>query len=115
MSLKALSILGGAAAIYLGTATLIGCPALAKTWTVDDRQVQLMKDINAGQKAGELTLKEAEKLRSDLADVSRKKAKMKAKANGKLTADDKLKLESDINKISTDIRKLKLEKRLQVE
>lgn len=86
----------------------------AKTWTVDERQAQLMQDINNGQKSKELTVKECTKLRSDLADVARKKKKALAKNKQKLTPADIIGLEEDLNKISVAITKLKLEKRTQV-
>jgi hypothetical protein len=86
----------------------------AKTWTVDERQAQLMQDINKGQKSKELTVKECTKLRSDLADVARKKKKALAKNKQKLTPADITVLEEDLNKISVAITKLKLEKRTQV-
>jgi hypothetical protein len=71
-----------------------------------------MQDINAGQKSGGLTLEEASELRSSLSDVSRQKAKMNTKSDRKLTAEDISKLEDSINKVSSSIHKLKLEKRL---
>jgi hypothetical protein len=89
-------------------------PGITKTWTIDERQVQLMQDINAGQKSKELTLKEANKLRSYLADVARKKKKFLKRNANKLTQDDTVILEGDLNKISVNISKLKLEKRAQV-
>lgn len=71
-----------------------------------------MADINEGQKGNQLTKKEADRLRSDLADVSRKKKKMKAKTHEKtLTDDQKRELEGDLNDISVAIQKHKLEKR----
>lgn len=86
----------------------------AKVWTIEARQIQLMADINEGQKGKQLTKKEADHLRSDLADVSRKKKKMKSKAvEGKITEEQKSELEGDLNKISVDIKKLKLEKRAE--
>ncbi|HNB23903.1 MAG TPA: hypothetical protein PKZ32_15915 [Candidatus Melainabacteria bacterium] len=101
------------AALFILIASL-ATEATAKVWTIDDRQSQLMKDINEGQKGKQLTKKEADHLRSDLADVARKKKKMKNKAdNGKLTEDDKKELEGDLNKISDAIHKYKLEKRAQ--
>jgi len=88
--------------------------AKSKVWTIEARQAQLMKDINEGQKGQQLTKKEADRMRSDLADVSRKKKKMKNKADdGKLTEDNKKELEGDLNKISDSIHKYKLEKRVQ--
>ena len=87
----------------------------AKEWSIDDRQQALMQQINEGQKANELTVKEAKKLRKDLANLAKKKANMKAKAenNNTLTKENQTELEGDLNKISVEIQKLKLEKRVQ--
>lgn len=103
-------------AVLLAASLIVGAaaPSFAKTWTVDERQTQLMQDINAGQKSKELTLKEANKLRSDLADVARKKKKFLQKNKNKLSPEDTAILEGDLNKVSVNISKLKLEKRTQV-
>ncbi len=87
----------------------------AKEWSIDDRQQALMQQINEGQKAKELTVKEAKSLRKDLANLAKKKANMKAKAdkNNTLTKENQTELEGDLNKISVEIQKLKLEKRVQ--
>ncbi len=86
----------------------------AVTWTIEMRQAKLMQDINLAQKRNELTAKEAKRLRSDLSDVSRKKKSFKAKNDGeKLTVENKNELEGDLNKISEDIKKLQLEKRVE--
>lgn len=103
--------------LILNALTALTCvsvltPALAN-WTVEQRQYQLMQDINAGQKGKQLTAKEADKLRKRLAHVARKKAKMKEKGDGKLTENDKRELESDLNDVSVAITKLKLEKRAE--
>lgn len=99
--------------LLLATSLFIALPVEAKKWTTDERQLQLMQDINAGQKSGDLTLKEASALRKDLSHVSRKKAKMKFKLppNGKLSSEQEAEIESDLNKVSSDIHKTKLEKR----
>lgn len=90
-------------------------PAEAKEWSIDDRQQALMQQINEGQKAKELTVKEAKAMRKDLANLAKKKAKMKTKAGGSntLTKENQTELEGDLNKISVEIQKLKLEKRVQ--
>ena len=89
--------------------------AEAKEWSIDDRQQALMQQINEGQKAKELTVKEAKSLRKDLANLAKKKANMKtkAKSGNALTKENQTELEGDLNKISVDIQKLKLEKRVQ--
>jgi hypothetical protein len=87
--------------------------ALAKNWTIEERQTQLMQDINTAQKEKQLTAKEAKKLRADLAEIARHKAEMKGKsADQKLTAEDNTKLESDLNDISVKIKKVQLNKRV---
>jgi len=86
-----------------------------KEWTINERQDQLMKEINEAQKKNELTEKEAKKLRSRLADVARKEAKMRGKNNAnKLTDANKAVLEEGLNVVSVDIKKLALEKRVDV-
>lgn len=82
--------------------------------TIEDRQDQLMSNINESQKSGELTTKEARNLRSDLADMAHKKAKLKMK-NGKLSEENKKQFEADLNKISVEINKRKLAKRVHPE
>lgn len=90
----------------------VGDSACAKEWTINARQDQLMKDINAAQKKKELTDKEAKKLRSDLADVARKEAKLRGKNNKQIPVEDQAKLEKSLNTISVDIKRLALEKRV---
>ncbi|MBX9667781.1 MAG: hypothetical protein K2X93_09195 [Candidatus Obscuribacterales bacterium] len=88
--------------------------AQAKEWTINARQDQLMKDINEAQKKRELTDKEAKRLRSSLADVARKEAKMRTKNNGAIKDEDKAKLEKVLNDVSVDIKRWALEKRVDV-
>ncbi|MBY0357052.1 MAG: hypothetical protein K2W82_03550 [Candidatus Obscuribacterales bacterium] len=113
MNLKRLSSGILAATILIGMSFAL--PAESKKWTTDERQIQLMQEINSGQKSGDLTLVEANSLRKDLSHVARKKAKMKFKLppNSKLTADQEAEIEKDLNKISSDIHKTKLEKRVK--
>lgn len=94
---------------------LVAHPVMAKgkVWTIEERQLRLMQDINDGQKGKELDKKEADRLRSDLADVARKKKRMKTKSKGVITAEQKSELEADLNKISVAIQKYKLEKRVE--
>ncbi|HEY9773086.1 MAG TPA: hypothetical protein V6C81_04690 [Planktothrix sp.] len=87
----------------IGFLTMCAAPSLAKTWTVDQRQAQQMKDINAAQKSGDLTVKDSEKLRSELARVARKEAKLKLKRNGTLTPDDIAKMQKDLDALSAKI------------
>ena len=87
----------------IGAVVFAQLPASAKTLTLDQRQTQQMKDINAAQKSGQVTAKEAEKLRKGLSKVARTKAKLKAKENGKLSPEDTAKLHSNLDKVSGDI------------
>jgi uncharacterized membrane protein len=103
-------------AATIGGAMSMSNDAVAKgtTWTVEMRQAKLMQDINLAQKHGELTDKEAKKLRDDLSDVARKKKELRNenKATGeKLSPDNKKELEEKLNAISEDIKKKQLEKR----
>lgn len=103
--------------VLVGSTILLtsGQFADAKEWTINERQDQLMKDINEAQKKNELTDKEAKKLRSRLADVARREVKMRGKkSSGSLADADKAILEADLNKVSVDIKKLALEKRVDV-
>lgn len=100
------------ATAFLALTFISTSPALAKEWTVNERQDQLMKDINEAQKKKDLTDKEAKNLRSDLADVARTEAKIKAKNNDKIPAGDKAKLEGMLNDVSVRIKQLSLEKRV---
>ena len=107
-------LLSTVCAIALGLGSVFSvCAVEAKEWTVDQRQQSLMMQINEGQKANELTVKEAKSLRKSLADLAKKKAKMKNKNGKSLSKDNELALEGDLNKISVEMQKLKLEKRVQ--
>lgn len=104
MNLMRLSLLSLVAAISLETTALTGLSVQAKQWTVEQRQATLMQDINSGQNSGALTAQQSKKLRKSLANVARTKAKMKAKQNGTLSADDTAKLQSRIDTARDKIR-----------
>lgn len=87
--------------------------AKSKKWTVEERQFQLMQDINKGQKSNQLTLKEARKLRGELADIAKHKTDMKAKNNDRLTPDNQQKLEEELNDVSNRIHECELKKRVE--
>jgi hypothetical protein len=89
-------------------------PALAKKWTISQRQLALRKEVDSGLKANELTLKEAQGLRDRLDAISNDETKMKAKNAGQLSYKDQGKLEKKLNSISVDIQKDKLAKRVVV-
>jgi hypothetical protein len=84
-----------------------------KKWTITERSEALKKEVDAGQKAGELTAKESESLKEQAGKIDAKIVKMKSKNDGKLSYDNENSLEKDLNKLSLRIQKLKLEKRVQ--
>lgn len=111
MHFNRLYILSLAMVIGLGS-VLNGLQVCSKAIIKDEGQAKLMREINAGQKANQLTVKEANKLRKDLAHVARKKAKMLSKTNRKLSDEDRAELISSLNDISNNVHKLELEKRV---
>lgn len=84
-----------------------------KQWTVTDRQDELKKRVDEGEKSYELTKKEADKLRSRLQDIADREQKAKDKNGGKLSYKDEGKAEKDLNAVSLDIDKHQLAKRVQ--
>lgn len=110
-----LSTLTLATILLANTATMaLNQPAQAvKHYTVTQRQDALRKEVDSGQKKNELTLKEASKLRDRLTDVNNRILKMKAKNGGQLSYKDEGKVEKDLNSISVDMQKQKLQKRVQ--
>lgn len=87
-------------------------PADAKKYTIYQRQIALKNRVNKAERAKELTFKEAQNFRDDLAEIQEDKEKMTCKNNGKLSYEDENKLEKKLNRISTSIQKHKLEKRV---
>ena len=85
----------------------------AKKFTIYERQVTLNKEIDAGQKSGDLTLKEATKLKEEAAGISESIEKSKEKNAGKISIPDQNKIEKQLNKLSLNIQKKKLQKRVQ--
>jgi|SRR5271163_127771 len=90
------------AAVLLGYFS--SSPAQSKTWTVEQQQAKLMQDINSAQKSGQLTAKESSKLRKSLADIARKKKKLKAKSNGKLSPEAVAELQKSIDETSQKVK-----------
>ncbi len=87
--------------------TLTMLPVYSKAWTVEQRQTKLMQDVNAGQNSGVLTAKQSRKLRKNLANVARKKAKMKLNGAGKVSVKDTAKLQNSIDNTSSKIKEEK--------
>lgn len=102
--------------VMVASSFAVSSSVLAKDFTIYDRQVQLMKDVNQAQKTNELTDKEAHKLRKKLASVARKKRKMlKKEDESQLSTANRIELEKDLNEISVEIKKLSLEKRVEIQ
>jgi len=97
-----------------GFSAAVSAPgAEAKTkYTITKRVSALTYKVNAGQKSGELTMKEADDLRNKLADVNSKIDKCKANNGGKLSYADENNIEKDLNKISLKAEKKELAKRV---
>lgn len=87
--------------------------ARARRYTLTQRHEILAAKINRMQKSGELTLKEANSLRDDNADVWKRVAKMKAKNGGKLSYENQADIEKALNKISNRIHAKSLAKRVE--
>lgn len=87
-------------------------PAQARKWTISERQRAVAYKIKAGERSGELTLKEANDLRDKLSDISSKISEYRADNGGKLSYKDQGKIESRLNDVSNKIHKLELEKRV---
>ncbi len=102
-------------ALFLVLSFAIFAPlnAFAKEWSIEDRQAELMKQINTAQEKKALTAKEGEGLRKKLAKIAKKKAKWKTDKTRELSSDEKLKLEGDLNDVSVEIKALQLEKRTE--
>lgn len=98
-----------ALAIMLSCSFIVGSqPAFAKKWTVTQRIEKLSADINEGRKANELTLKQVESLKKDVADIQERMAKMKAKNGDKLSIPDTKKLHDDMTELSVKILRMRL-------
>jgi hypothetical protein len=94
-------------------AILATTAAPARTWTIHQRQLAEQSRITKGEKSGELTKKEADGLRQDMADIDGKIAKAKAKNGNKISIKDQGKIEKSLNDVTLKIEKLELEKRTQ--
>lgn len=91
----------------LAVSLLIAGSVLAQTNTpgVDQRQQNQKERIREGVKSGELTKKEAARLRAEQRAI--KAEERMAKADGKVTRAERAKLRHDQNKASADIYKQK--------
>jgi hypothetical protein len=73
----------------------------------------LTKEIDADQKSGELTLKEAESLKKHLSKITEQETNWKNENGGKLSYANQEQLEKELNKISLTLKKKQLQKRVE--
>ena len=93
-------------------AILLTCsplPAEAKKWTVTERMEKISKEIDEGRNGNELTTKQVDDLKKEIADVKERMEKMKTKNGGKLSIPDTTKIHKDLTDISVKTLRLRLE------
>ncbi|MBI5174226.1 MAG: hypothetical protein HY986_15190 [Candidatus Melainabacteria bacterium] len=83
----------------------------AKEWTTYERQVNLMKRINAAQKSKLLTVRQAKDLRKDLSKIAVKKRKILSGAVDREDGEAMDKIEARLTKTSHKIEEEKEETR----
>ena len=89
--------------------------ASAKVWSIDERQQQLMQDINQGQRSKQLTDKNAKKLRELLSNVARKKKKFqKGDSTSKAFSDaQKSALQTELDKVRAEMTKMQTDNKAE--
>jgi hypothetical protein len=102
-----------ALAFSTGLGAIVCAPGAeaVKKFTITERIETLSSKVNAGQKSGELTLKEADSLRNKLSDVNNRIDKYKSKNGGKLSYANENTIEKDLNSVSLKLTKKELAKR----
>jgi|GEM_PF-477856 len=98
-------------AVNVTQADAKGARVTKKPMTITDRIEELSKKIDAGQKANELTLEEADDLRGKITKLNEKIDKWKSKNGGKLSYKDQNAAEKDLNKVSVKLLEKQLAKR----
>ncbi|MBS1992394.1 MAG: hypothetical protein JSS86_16565 [Cyanobacteria bacterium SZAS LIN-2] len=119
--LKHLSLALVLSSTFAATVVVAGAPqadarggkVTKKPMTITDRIEELSKKIDAGQKANELTLDEADDLRKKITKLNEKIDKWKAKNGGKLSYKDQNAAEKDLNKVSVKLLEKQLAKRTE--
>ncbi len=79
----------------------------ADKMTTYERQVNLMKRVNDGQKSKELTPKQAKGLRKDLSKIAVSKQKIRDAKPGKNQSENKQDVEENLTEISEKMEKYK--------
>jgi len=107
----ALSVGLASATSLLSPSGAMAARVAKKAVTITDRIQELSKKIDAGQKANELTLSEADDLRNKITKVNEKIDKAQSKNGGKLSYKDQNSVEKDLNKVSVKMLQEQLSKR----
>ena len=84
-------------------------PSHAKRWTVTERLERLSKAVDKGRTANELTIKQVDSLKGEIKSIKEKAEKMKTKNNGKLSLPDTRKLHKEVNELSVQILRDRLD------
>lgn len=88
--------------------TFCAAPADAKRWTVTQRIEKLSAEIDEGRKANELTAKQVDSLKKEIATLKERIEKMQSKNDGKLSLPDQRKLHDDMTELSVKILRMRL-------
>lgn len=81
----------------------------AKKWTVTQRLEKLSKEIDEGRIGNELTVKQVEDLKKEVADIKDRMEKMKSKNGNKLSIPDTNKVHKELNDLSVKTLRLRLD------
>lgn len=95
---------------FVMLATVLSASALAQNSRgIDRRQQEQRERIQQGVRSGELTRREANRLRFDQFQIRRQERR--AEADGVLTARERFRINRNLNESSRDIRRLKNNRR----
>ncbi len=107
MTRKTTLTLAAALAFLLAASPLL--PSEAKKWTVTQRLEKISKEIDEGRAGNELTVKQVESLKKEVADIKDRMEAMKTKNADKLSIPDTNKIHKELNDLSVKTLKLRLE------
>jgi hypothetical protein len=107
-------------ALLAGMMFTVSAPADARKkahsnepYSIADREAMLDRKIDTAYNDNQLTLQEADDLRSKMKKTRDKEQKMKDKNGGKLSYSDNTSLEKSLNDVSNKLHKKMLDKRVQ--
>lgn len=81
----------------------------ARKWTVTQRLEKISKEIDEGRVGNELTTKQVEDLKKEVADIKERMESMKAKNGNKLSIPDTNKVHKELNELSVKTLRLRLD------